>query len=283
MGDKSPEPVPVAHWLGIDVGWVYPAVDSRGRIYTWGTKIEHRQAREDYTTGGDVTITKPDGTVAVQPAYSSEHIASLLACDGERFTQRCQRIGSRIAANAFHTNRGVALEDGMGDWGGQSARWPRLFKTIAWFCRDRGVPVVFVPRAYTSQQCSECGYTSPDNRPRRSWFECQACEFATHADTNAAVNIAARAQERYPAVGAPVSASERRCTGCGEPQPHSRFPANSKRCRTCVNPDLLTHTCGVITKSGHPCKLSARRSHGGVCGTHKGMPAPIHNRLAHAA
>ncbi|NHP18580.1 transposase [Rhodococcus sp. IC4_135] len=53
--------------------------------------------------------------------------------------------------------------------------------------------VVAVPAAYTSQQCSNCGYTCPENRDSQAVFRCQGCGFEHHADTNAAINIRDRA------------------------------------------------------------------------------------------
>jgi putative transposase len=49
-----------------------------------------------------------------------------------------------------------------------------------------------VPAAYTSQRCSACGYTAPENRKSQAVFACVACRVGPcHADVNAARNIAA--------------------------------------------------------------------------------------------
>jgi putative transposase len=45
--------------------------------------------------------------------------------------------------------------------------------------------------AYTSQCCSACGYVAAENRKSQAFFACDACNFACHADVNAAGNIAA--------------------------------------------------------------------------------------------
>ncbi|MCZ9635060.1 RNA-guided endonuclease InsQ/TnpB family protein [Rhodococcus sp. BH5] len=54
---------------------------------------------------------------------------------------------------------------------------------------DHKMSVVAVPAAYTSQECSNCGYTCPENRDSQAIFRCQGCGFEHHADTNAAINI----------------------------------------------------------------------------------------------
>jgi putative transposase len=45
--------------------------------------------------------------------------------------------------------------------------------------------------AYTSQQCSACGYVAAESRESQVVFRCVACGYADHADVNAAKNIAA--------------------------------------------------------------------------------------------
>jgi putative transposase len=49
-----------------------------------------------------------------------------------------------------------------------------------------------VPAAYTSQRCSACGHTAPENCKSQAVFACVACDAgACNADVNAARNIAA--------------------------------------------------------------------------------------------
>lgn len=57
---------------------------------------------------------------------------------------------------------------------------------------DQKMAVVTVRAAYTSQECSNCGHTSVDNRDSQAVFCCQSCGFEHHADINAAINIRAR-------------------------------------------------------------------------------------------
>ncbi|MEB3981984.1 transposase [Mycobacterium sp. 663a-19] len=50
----------------------------------------------------------------------------------------------------------------------------------------------FVPAAYTSQRCSQCGHIAPENRKSQAVFHCAACGAGPcNADINAARNIAA--------------------------------------------------------------------------------------------
>jgi transposase len=45
--------------------------------------------------------------------------------------------------------------------------------------------------AFTSQRCSACGHVDPKSRQSQARFVCTTCNFAGHADVNAARNIAA--------------------------------------------------------------------------------------------
>lgn len=49
-----------------------------------------------------------------------------------------------------------------------------------------GKLAIEVPHHFSSQECSACGHTHPDNRPSQAEFVCQCCEHAENADVNAA-------------------------------------------------------------------------------------------------
>lgn len=55
-----------------------------------------------------------------------------------------------------------------------------------------GITVTEINPAYTSQQCSHCGYTARNNRPSRDLFRCKCCGTTLHADINASRNILSR-------------------------------------------------------------------------------------------
>lgn len=57
---------------------------------------------------------------------------------------------------------------------------------------ERGVRYRSVQPAYSSQQCSRCGYVSSLNRRTQAEFVCQHCGFSFNADVNAALVIAER-------------------------------------------------------------------------------------------
>jgi ribosomal protein L37AE/L43A len=57
---------------------------------------------------------------------------------------------------------------------------------------ERGIRYRSVQPAYSSQQCSHCGFTFSMNRRSQAVFHCLWCGFEANADENAAQNIAER-------------------------------------------------------------------------------------------
>ena len=67
-----------------------------------------------------------------------------------------------------------------------------LFKAAA-----HGAKIVMVPCSYSSQRCSECGYTDRENRHGEK-FKCRHCGAQKQADANGALNLLLRAHDaRY--------------------------------------------------------------------------------------
>lgn len=55
-----------------------------------------------------------------------------------------------------------------------------------------GIKITETNPAYSSQECSVCGYVDKTNRKSQSVFKCKCCDVTIHADVNAARNHAAR-------------------------------------------------------------------------------------------
>jgi hypothetical protein len=55
-----------------------------------------------------------------------------------------------------------------------------------------GITAVEVNPAFTSQECSNCGFVSKENRKSQSAFKCTCCNYSINADVNAARNIIKR-------------------------------------------------------------------------------------------
>lgn len=73
-------------------------------------------------------------------------------------------------------------------------QWPffQLQEFTAHKAAAKGIRVVMVDPAYTSQRCNACGYVDKRNRDRAR-FDCLCCGHSDDADHNAALNIRDRA------------------------------------------------------------------------------------------
>ena len=105
------------------------------------------------------------------------------------------RVSKGIVAFAASQNCALALEDLKLTKGAKryadKRQWAhaQLLSFIQYKAALRGVPVVLVNPAYTSQDCSRCGQR---NKPDGKQYVCSFCGSKSHRDTNAAFNIAAR-------------------------------------------------------------------------------------------
>ena len=73
-------------------------------------------------------------------------------------------------------------------------QWPfsQLQEFTSYKAAAKGIQVVMVDPAYTSQRCNRCGYVDKGNRDRAR-FDCLRCGHSDDADHNAALNIRDRA------------------------------------------------------------------------------------------
>ena len=61
-----------------------------------------------------------------------------------------------------------------------------------------GIITSYQNPAYTSQQCSVCGYVDKNNRKSQSVFQCKFCHSILHADVNAPRNLRKRSSQPTP-------------------------------------------------------------------------------------
>jgi putative transposase len=124
-----------------------------------------------------------------------------------RFIQQTNHLLSKqVVHKAERTQRAIALEDLTGirtriratrSQRRQLHSWAfyDLRQKIEYKAERKGIPVIAVDPAYTSQMCSQCGHIARRNRVNQHTFQCASCGHAAHADANAAINIGRRAAE----------------------------------------------------------------------------------------
>jgi IS605 OrfB family transposase len=203
---EVPEAAPIqpTRFLGVDLGIINIATDSDGVPYT-GEAIEtvrqrHHIARQTYQATG----TK-----------SAKRRLKKLAGTQARFQRWVNHgLAKRLVQVAKDTKAALSLEDLTGIRDRMTVRRRQRAKQHNWSFRQlrtfisykaeqAGVPVVFVDPSHTSRTCSHCGYVNKRNRRSQAAFSCLRCAYATHADHNAARNLATRGEVTAPDFIAP--------------------------------------------------------------------------------
>lgn len=196
---ETPEPQDVDGYLGVDLGIVNLAADSDGETHS-GKQVEdqrrkHAHRRRNLQGKGTRPATRKLRQISGQQSRYQRDVN--------------HRISKRIVSKAQDTRRGIAVEDLTGIRDGQRLRRRQRARHANWAFSDlrakleykakmAGVPVVAVDPRNTSRTCPVCGSINKANRPNQSTFSCVSCGHSAPADTNAAVNIAARAVVNQP-------------------------------------------------------------------------------------
>jgi len=190
---------PDAQVIGIDVGIANFLTTSDGRHYgSFHGKLRERQKRdrEKRRRKGKLRACLKKKGVEQLPSTSSN--------SGQRLIRHVRQEINRAVNVCFneHPDVQIAYEQlsvatmkhkarAMNAYM-RASNLAHLPKQIAWNAAKRGVRATKVKSAYSSQACSVCHYTDRKNRPDQQTFCCIICQFTTHADRNASVNIAAR-------------------------------------------------------------------------------------------
>jgi putative transposase len=126
-----------------------------------------KRRRKDFAEQVSHELTRDHAGVVIEDMIITNLTASAKGTVEEPGTNVAQKSG---------LNRSV-LDQG---WGQTRTR-------IEEKAQRRGTLVVRERTAYSSRECSACGYTHADNRPGKpqALFQCQACGYTDHADVNA--------------------------------------------------------------------------------------------------
>ena len=83
-----------------------------------------------------------------------------------------------------HLRRGKKTSSFLSRW-----TYTEIFDKLKDKCALSGVQINYISPTYTSQRCSNCGWTRKRNRSGIQ-FKCDVCGFTANADLNASMNIA---------------------------------------------------------------------------------------------
>lgn len=199
---KVPEPKPVTEALGVDLGIVNIATDSDGIVYS-GKVVEtkrriyshrRRNLQRKKTKAAKRKLKKISGKQARFQKDTSHQIS-------KRLVQKAQDTGRAIAMEDLGGIRDRVTVRGRKQRA-RHANWSfhQLRQYISYKAELAGIPVIFVDPRNTSRTCPICGCVDKRNRITQSLFSCVSCGHSAPADTNAAVNISARAVVNQPMV-----------------------------------------------------------------------------------
>ncbi len=193
--------------IGVDLGRRDIATTSTGKSWS-GEQIQSVRDR----------FSRVRANVQRKRTRNSRRLLRRLSGRERRFQEWLNHnISKQLVSEALISGAALAFEDltGIRDSLNQKPRskterrrtnnWAffqlRIF--VNYKAAIAGVPVVFVPPAYTSQTCSRCRHIHPEKAKsyrNGKKFKCGHCGFEHDADINAAINIAD--------LGASVSAPE---------------------------------------------------------------------------
>ncbi|MEG4578009.1 transposase [Microcoleus sp. N3A4] len=186
--------------IGVDLGRTDIATSSTGKA--WNGK-QLQATRDRYS--------RVRANVQRKRTRSSRRLTRRLQGREQRFQKWLNHnISKELVQDAKRLNATLAFEDLTGIRESLNTKprskierrrtnnWAfyqlRLF--VGYKSAIAGVPVVFVPPAYTSKTCSRCHHVHPETDQKKSYrngkkFKCGHCGFEHDADLNASKNIAA--------------------------------------------------------------------------------------------
>ena len=189
----APKVAPSPEIVGVDLGLAHSAVTSNNRFLGkrgW-RRVEDRDLRLRRSLQG--TGTKS----------AKRHLRKLRRRQGQ-FRRDCDHVLSKEIVASVEPGGTIVLEDlthirsrAKTRRGLQARRlhgwsFAQLQTFVRYKAEDRGCTVALVDPRHTSQACSRCGHVARNNRRSQSEFHCRQCGYATNADRNAALNIAAK-------------------------------------------------------------------------------------------
>src|SRR6056297_1861249 len=175
--------------LGVDLGIKNLAVTSTAYFFS-GRELTHNLREfEKVRAGLQQTGTRSaHRTLEQSSGRELRYIRDVLHRASNAIVDEALRYDCDIIA--FENLTDIREQTGA-SWGHKWA-FRTLYEYVEYKAESVGVSVKQVGSAYTSQRCSECGFTADENRPARNDFRCVKCDSEANADYNAAKNIGMR-------------------------------------------------------------------------------------------
>ena len=182
--------------VGVDIGMVSMVSTSQGRRYGQVStelrrRVERAQAKRQRKQKLNACLKRKD-----RPGVSlHEHKAEAFARNeiGRALNQMLAELppGTSVALERL-TVKDMCFKSRQMNRVLRAAQLGYLRDKLRFKLDECGIRYRSVQAAYSSQQCSQCGFTYPLNRRSQAEFYCLWCGFEANADENAAQVIAER-------------------------------------------------------------------------------------------
>ena len=192
MVEFHPSAFRATRWIGVDLnttGHVAVAADPQsGKVMKLGKNTRYVRSH----SSNNCTKLYKEGKLWKLKRFKSREkktFKAALHAISRQIVSFAESLGSGIkfeklfSARYAHRDPAAALFE----FSFENGSFFSLQRLVEKRAHDRGIPVMYVNPAYTSKRCSRCGGFGRRTRKR---FECPHCGFVTHADVNAAFNIA---------------------------------------------------------------------------------------------
>ncbi len=187
--------------IGIDVGIANFITTSDGKQYgSFHGRLRDRQKRDREKRRRKAKLRK----CLEKRGVPKEKLPSTSSATGQRLMRHVRQSINRAVTLCFEEHEGCqfAYEQLSVASMRHKARAMNAYlrasnlahipDQVIWNATKRGVQATRVKSAYSSQECRACHYVDRKNRPNQGTFHCKVCGHTTHADKNAAENIASR-------------------------------------------------------------------------------------------
>ena len=193
---------PDAPVIGVDVGIANFLTSSDGKYYgTFHGKLRERQKRDREKRRRKAKLR------ACLKKKGVEKLPSTSSKSGQRLIRHVRQEINRAVNVCLdeHPGAQIAYEQlsvasmkfkarAMNAYL-RASNLAHIPEKIAWETAKRGMRATPVKSAYSSQECSVCHCVERKNRPDQQTFCCVVCGSSTHADQNAAINLAHRNED----------------------------------------------------------------------------------------
>ena len=179
-------------WIGVDLnttGHVAVAADPQsGKILKLGNSIHHIHTQ---STNNCTKLWKEGKLWKIKKVKTRERSSfkSALITITRQIVTFAETLGTGIKFEKLFSARYTPHEQSTSgsEFIFDNGSFFALQRMVERRARKRGIPVIYVNPAHTSQRCCRCGRFGRRSRKR---FTCLNCGFVVHADVNAAFNIA---------------------------------------------------------------------------------------------